>query len=1003
MKKVLLLCMLLSHLLPPIQAQKAGDLDPTFGTQGILKTQFKAGNLGNESGTELFVQPDGRIISVAGLEGKLVLCRYNTDGSVDKTYGTNGYSEPLLFNYSFPTILDPYYVDVAMQPDGKVVIAWNVDDFISMLNASFLVRYNTDGSRDTDFGTVHISEPHDFLSTSLAIQPNGKILVGGYALVEYPFDSPYFVIARYNNNGTPDGSFGTGGYITSDPVGPYTSPTSIAVQSDGKIVVCDHNSAFLTRFKSNGDPDPSWGEEGNVEVDFPVHALVIQPDQKILVAGPAFTGSSYKLALRRFNSNGTPDRSFSGDGKLVTNTVVSPDGAFTVALQSNGRILASGTSGGNNPVLNILRFSNTGTPEITFAGNGKLVPGINGASSFTLLPDNRIGITGYIHNGVNKDLVLARYYGNGTPDPTLDGDGKAIIFYQVGYASFLSTALQKDGKLLALAQSFNGKYNDKLLTRYTSKGELDKTFSEDGMQPVDSAAQTVAIQPTGKIIVAGGDYFNSTKAPLIARYNQDGSPDHTFGNGGKIEHKNSSIVALAIHANGKIIVAGNGGTASDYDFAVTRYNSNGTLDLTYSNDGYVTTDFGSPADFAKAVAIQEDGKVVVSGTAFGYDYNTQLALARYNGNGTLDKTFGEEGKALPAARWSTFLSGWPEAKGAIATQPDGKIVVAVEQWQELRYEPSPVYHGITRLKTDGSLDESFAMSEYYGASGVIDFRLGANPKVLIDFQNGGIILTAGPYVSRYLMNGSVDPSFQGTDKGLSQINDIAIGNKRLYMVGSFTSFPQSFATISAALLKDNQPPVVNIVSPANNNSFVAPATINITALASDPDGTINKVEFYNGSTLVFTEWASPYYRQVHNVPPGTYKVTAKAYDNLGKTTTSSIINITVTDPSQRLALGSLELNQDKQNQLEGLSAHLEQNIPNPAQGSTLIRYYIPAKAGTAQLILTNLNGHVVQKFILNKGSGQTSINTSSLPAGTYIYSLYIDGKQADRKLLVIAR
>jgi hypothetical protein len=94
MKRIFILCTLLTCLLPLTQAQKAGDLDPTFGTNGITKTQFKVGNLGEEWGRKLFVQADGRIIALAELEGALVLCRYNTDGSVDQTYGTNGYSEP---------------------------------------------------------------------------------------------------------------------------------------------------------------------------------------------------------------------------------------------------------------------------------------------------------------------------------------------------------------------------------------------------------------------------------------------------------------------------------------------------------------------------------------------------------------------------------------------------------------------------------------------------------------------------------------------------------------------------------------------------------------------------------------------------------------------------------------------------------------------------------------------------------------------------------------------
>jgi uncharacterized delta-60 repeat protein len=1010
MKRILLLCTLLTCLLHPTYAQKAGNLDPTFGTNGIYKTQFKVGNLGEEIGRQLFVQPDGRIIAFAELEGKLALYRYNTDGSVDPTYGTNGYSEPLDFNEQVPS---PTYIYsfsvVAMQPDGKVVIGWNADDPLFEVHESFLVRFKTDGFLDDDFGVVSVYGPAFFKATSMVIQPDGKILVGGISATEYSFNDPYFTVLRYNSNGIRDAGFGTGGYIINDTHGYNSQASSIALQNDGKIVVLGSpngggNNSFLARYKSNGEPDASWSGDSFADIDFGANALAIQPDNKIVVAGAAPTSSAYKMALRRFNSNGSRDLTFSGDGKLYTNIVVTQGSNITLAIQSTGKILAATTPDNETSRFTLVRLTTTGGLDLSFSGDGKLVPDFETAHNFTLLSNDKIGITGYVQNSLNKDIMLARYNSNGNPDPTLDGDGKAIIFYQVGYASFLSTARQEDGKLVVLAQSFNGIDYDKILTRYTSNGTLDKTFSEDGTMPVDPQVYTVALQPNGKIIVAGGAYFNSTKLPVIARYNSDGSPDRSFANGGKIEHKNSSIVAFAIHANGKIIVAGNAGTVDDYDFAVTRYNSNGTLDLTFNNIGYKTTDFGSPNDLVKAVAIQGDGKVIVTGTAFArapYDYDTRLAVARYNGNGTLDNTFGENGKALPEIFWGFGLTGGLDAKGDVAIQKDGKIVVAAEQWEESRYDPAPVLHGISRLNSDGSRDESFG--EMNSATSIP----GSNPKLLIDDQNGGkIILSGGSRVYRYLTNGLEDPSFEKSGKGLSQINDIVIGNHRLYMVGNITPFAQSYAAISAALLNDNQAPVVKMTAPANNSYYVAPATFYFIASASDPDGTISKVEFYRGNTLLKTERYAPYRCLMENVPAGTYRVWAKAYDNLGKTATSSVVQVIVgTTPLNSLVLSAAESNQHNLELKEGLtSARLEQNIPNPAKGTTLVRYYIPEKSTTAQLLLTDLNGRIMQKIQLNgKGTSQVSINTSALSAGTYAYSLYVDGKQADRKMLVIAR
>jgi uncharacterized delta-60 repeat protein len=203
------------------------------------------------------------------------------------------------------------------------------------------VRYNTDGSLDTDFYTTSIDGLLNFQSSSIAIQPDGKILVGGYVFTEYPGDFPYPVVIRYNSNGTPDAGFGNGGYITSDVYGFSSITSALALQSDGKIVVLSTpynsgNTPILARYNINGDPDNSLDDDGIVEIDFLAKAVTVQPDQKITVAGAAYTGSPYKLALRRYNTNGSPDVSFSGDGKVITDRVVNENSTFTVKWKDLG-------------------------------------------------------------------------------------------------------------------------------------------------------------------------------------------------------------------------------------------------------------------------------------------------------------------------------------------------------------------------------------------------------------------------------------------------------------------------------------------------------------------------------------------------------------------------------------------------------------------------------------------------------------------------------------------
>jgi uncharacterized delta-60 repeat protein len=209
-------------------------------------------------------------------------------------------------------------------------------------------------------------------------------------------------------------------------------------------------------------------------------------------------------------------------------------------------------------------------------------------------------------------------------------------------------------------------------------GELDPSFDGDGRVLTDFGGDdfgsAMAIQSDGKIVSAGRSDAGAQPAAnfALARHNPDGSLDPTFGSDGTVLTdfgSSEAPEAVEIQADGKIVAAGlSGGGADIADFALARYNPDGSLDLTFGGDGIVLTDFGA-LDGANDIAIQADGKIVAAGTTLAGDNPFNFALARYNPDGSLDAAFDGDGRVL-----TDFGSG--EGAQDVGIQADGKIVAA---------------------------------------------------------------------------------------------------------------------------------------------------------------------------------------------------------------------------------------------------------------------------------------------------------------------------------------
>ena len=389
---------------------------------------------------------------------------------------------------------------------------------------------------------------------------------------------------------------------------------------------------------------------------------------------------------------GDLDPTFGGDGEVITHfTRSSDDFASAVALQSNGKIVAAGSSlpsGDSRGRFAVARYRSNGRLDRTFGGDGRVRTHFARRShdegfGAAIQTDGKIIVAGHS----NGRFALARYLANGALDPSFGGDGKVTTHFGSGREDVASAVLiQADGGIIAVgfSSSRGGTPTKFALARYTTEGSLDKTFGGDGKvlthfaRGSDDVAWAAALQADGKIVVAGWTIagFHPSRFAL-ARYNPNGSLDKTFGGDGQVKtghftrlggELDDQAQAVAIQPDGKLVAAGGAGFVDCHDrIALARYNPNGRLDPSFSGDGKTTTRFSRRScDEANGISIQTDGKIVIAG-----DTNDSSALARYQGDGNLDASFGGDGKVR-----TSFSRGYISEADGVALQSDGRVVTA---------------------------------------------------------------------------------------------------------------------------------------------------------------------------------------------------------------------------------------------------------------------------------------------------------------------------------------
>ena len=658
------------------RAEENGMIDPSFavgdGFDNVVRTSA--------------VQSDGKIL-FGGDFGQFNnqvrnrVLRLNSNGTIDNTFNVGGGADASVFAS-------------AIQSDGKILIG---GAFLSYNTTyiNYIVRVNANGSVDNSFS---IGTGPNGLIRDIMIQPDGKILIAG-AFTSYN-GNPANRLARINSDGSFDNTFNVG-------AGANNLISSIAIQNDNKVIIAGNFTSYngnaynrIARINSDGSFDNSFtnGTGANAFIT----KVLYQPDGKVLAFGDFATFNGYnRNSIVRLNSDGTIDETF----LISTGANAS---VLAATLQPDGKIILGGVFTDINGVLGngIAKLNSNGSVDTTFntpSGSN------NNVEEFAFQPDGKILVGG---NFTNYNNANVGYFIRLDQDGSLDEafSAVAVVDNQV-----LGIAIQSDGKIIIGGDfsNVNGVSRGRI-ARLNPNGSLDLTFNPGA--GFDNVVYEVTLQPDGKILV-GGEFmfYDGQLNRRLIRLNPDGTKDESFDTG---DGAFSLINNLIVRPDGKIIIAGDAGT----------YNNVSVNGLAVLNqDGSVYNGFALPPEYSggiEKVALQNDGKIVVTGSFFYFHGIPMNHIARVNGDGTLDNTF-------------LVGSGGTDNIMALAIQPNGKILIGGWFNSFNGFETGRV----ARLNPNGSVDSTFQVGSGANA-GVFSMGIQNDGKIMIgglftDYNNIG--------------------------------------------------------------------------------------------------------------------------------------------------------------------------------------------------------------------------------------------------------------------------
>jgi uncharacterized delta-60 repeat protein len=675
------------------QVQSNGVRDLGFGDHGAVL-------VGLPEGAQLLdfaLDSDGSISGLASGSTHSYVFKLDDTGSPDASFGTGGVL----------TLTDDssvHWQAIAVAPDHRLILAGRVAD---PTNETLVKRLTSSGLFDAETGVSESSSGDS--GRAVAISPNGGLIAvasdvtddgtGHSAIGVLMLDGDTF-------DPTPDG---TNGVVTVRPSSGNVAASAINVKNSGKVVVAGftlatHRKAFVARLTSGEALDSSFSGDGMATVAMPdlgrVNSLDVDSAGRYVITG-SLGGNGVNAA--RLASDGNLDSTF-GTGGVRSFVLGSSLGAYSGALAPDGSPVIAGDSVGADADIGVVRLTPAGDLDAGFhAGGVSFYDDGSSPSDHTIAEAVAAGSNGTIYAaGISNSFapsggfVVARMLADGRRDLAFGFQGEAHLL-DGGIARGIAVA--SGNRPVAVGCSACAGTPRFAVVRLTKVGQPDASFSGDGIATtsfgatVDSTARGVAIQKDGKIVAVGdaGSSFG------LVRYTTGGALDHTFSGDGKQTTSFGGLQniadAVAIQSNGRIVVAGTKFTASGERFAIARFTASGAPDATFGNGGRVTTAFSGDQVEATSLAIRPDGRIIVAGHATGTMEG--VAIARYLGNGKLDKTFNGTGKLV-----APLGTGSDAASGVAAV--GNKIVIG-----GLNGAGGGQFM-IARFTASGALDASFA-------------------------------------------------------------------------------------------------------------------------------------------------------------------------------------------------------------------------------------------------------------------------------------------------------
>lgn len=658
------------------------------------------------------------------------------------------------------------------------------------------LSFGANGKVTTGFGR---SETY---GNTVAVQSDGKILCAGTAYMadtrgEFMGDTYNAVIYRYNADGSPDASFGTNGLVinkipnSSNETRLYSGVYFIKVLEDGGFLTYGlrgvnslAGNVLLCRYHANGSLDVSFGNNGYVDLSgSPLTAatpIVIQEDNKIVVLSAQMNSSNNTMQFRveRLTVDGALDDSFATSGTAITDFGFQQNSPIALALQSDGKILASGNSGNGRNL--IARYNTNGSLDNSLDGDGRVVTLFGQANNnllVTVLPSGKIQLVGLTITAAGTHFSISQYNSNGSLDNTFDGDGRTLSLFNANEDSYFpsSAARQLDGKYVVTTTTVDVlnfiNLENIVVRRYNADGTVDATFGTNGKVSTDlmedsQTSKAVAVQDDGKVLLAGFSGFWNFN---VLRYTATGELDTNFNDDGliteKVESSNDNG-RIVLHQNdGKILLIGHQNyniinTIGSSDIAMARYLEDGSLDSSFGVNGKNVSVFGQKVNNVRKAALQPDGKILVLNVYYTtFPATNGMEVIRFNTDGSVDTSFGTGGAIQISSTSFSSLA-------AIKVTEDGSFFVANVGLNPLdNSEPFTMY--LTSFHSDGSVNVNFGNGGTRPLEGV--FFEGADPDIAIQ-TDGKIVLSAyaqgtnggfaGTKLFRFNMDGTLDPEFE---------------------------------------------------------------------------------------------------------------------------------------------------------------------------------------------------------------------------------------------------